>query len=47
MSTALLVVDVQESFRLQPSWAQISTPDIVQRVQRLVSHARAGGDEVV
>ena len=47
MSTALLVVDVQESFRLQPSWAQISAPDIVQRVQRLVSHARAGGDEVV
>lgn len=47
MTTALLVVDVQESFRARDSWADISAPDIVQRIRPLVEHARAHGQEVV
>lgn len=47
MSTALLVIDVQDSFRLQDSWTQISDPDVVARIRRLVDHARAEGHEVV
>jgi nicotinamidase-related amidase len=48
MSTrALIVIDVQESFRQRPIWATISNPDIVHDVNRLVAHARAAGDLVV
>lgn len=47
MRTALLVIDVQESFRQQPEWAQISTPDIAERIARLVDHARGRGQDVV
>jgi nicotinamidase-related amidase len=47
MATALLVIDVQESFRQRESWAEISAPDIADRVARLVDHARTRGDEVV
>ncbi|WP_299038980.1 cysteine hydrolase family protein [uncultured Pseudokineococcus sp.] len=47
MRTALLVIDVQESFRLRDSWADISAPDIAERVARLVEHARGAGQEVV
>jgi nicotinamidase-related amidase len=44
---ALLVIDVQESFRQRPIWAAISHPDIAADVSRLVEHARAAGDQVV
>lgn len=47
MTTALLVLDVQESFRRQPSWDQISNPRIVADINRLVTAARAAGDLVV
>jgi nicotinamidase-related amidase len=47
VTTALLVIDVQESFRQRPSWAEISAPDIADRVARVVDHARAAGDHVV
>ncbi|MER5387573.1 isochorismatase family protein [Saccharopolyspora sp. NPDC002686] len=47
MNKALLVVDVQESFRQRPLWQAISNPDIVTRVNRLVDLARAEGDLVV
>ena len=48
MSTrALIVIDVQESFRSRPLWSLISNPDIVDDVNRLVEHARAEGDLVV
>jgi len=48
MSTnALIVIDVQESFRQRPLWATISNPDIVRDVNRLVTHARGVGDLVV
>jgi nicotinamidase-related amidase len=44
---ALIVIDVQESFRARPLWALISNPDIAEPVGRLVQHARARGDLVV
>jgi nicotinamidase-related amidase len=47
MSRALIVIDVQESFRQQPEWAAISNPGIVGQVDRLVRAARATGDLVV
>jgi nicotinamidase-related amidase len=47
MSRALIVVDVQESFRARPLWQAVSNPEIVDRVARLVTAARARGDLVV
>lgn len=47
MTTALLVIDAQESFRQREDWAQISAPDIADRIARVVEHARARGDEVI
>jgi nicotinamidase-related amidase len=47
MTTALLVIDVQESFRQRPLWRVISNPDIVDDVNRLVTAARHRGDLVV
>ncbi len=47
MNRALLVVDVQESFRQRPMWATSSAPDIADRVARLVTASRVAGDLVV
>lgn len=47
MTNALIVIDVQESFRQRPNWAELSNPDIVGQVNRLVDWARASGDLVV
>ncbi|MFB6888213.1 cysteine hydrolase family protein [Kitasatospora sp. NPDC056327] len=47
MTNALLVIDVQESFRRRENWAAVSDPGIAGKVGRLVEHARAGGDLVV
>ena len=48
MNRALLVIDVQESFRARSEdWQRIDNPDIVTRVNRLVEAARANGDMVV
>lgn len=47
MTNALLVIDVQESFRQRPNWVASSNPDIVAAVDRLVGHARSRGDKVV
>ncbi|WP_344661595.1 isochorismatase family protein [Catenulispora subtropica] len=44
---ALVVIDVQESFRARPLWRLIDNPDIADDVNRLVDHARAAGDLVV
>ncbi|MER7890767.1 isochorismatase family protein [Micromonospora sp. NPDC094482] len=44
---ALVVIDVQESFRQRPIWAYGSHPDIVGQVDRLVTAARDRGDLVV
>ncbi|MCX4745583.1 isochorismatase family protein [Kitasatospora sp. NBC_01287] len=45
--TALIVIDVQESFRRRANWAAVSEPEIVERVDRLVGAARAKGDLVI
>ncbi|GAA1022532.1 hypothetical protein Aple_103700 [Acrocarpospora pleiomorpha] len=47
MNRALIVIDVQESFRAQPSWEQIGNPKIAEPVNRLVRVARANGDLVI
>ena len=47
MTRALLVIDVQESFRQRPLWAAISNPGIAAVVARLVDGARARDDLVV
>ena len=46
MSTALIVIDVQESFRNRPVWEQVSNPRIVERVNGLVQAARSRGIQV-
>ncbi len=47
MQRALIVIDVQESFRQQPRWATVSDPDIASKVARLVDASRAHDDLVV
>jgi nicotinamidase-related amidase len=47
MTTALLVIDVQESFRQRPLWQVSSNPDVVDDVNRLVDAARRRGEFVV
>ena len=47
MTRALIVIDIQESFRQRPNWQVISNPDIADRASRLVRGARAHGDLVV
>lgn len=44
MSRALVVIDVQESFRARPLWSAVSEPAIVERVNELVA---AFADELV
>lgn len=47
MTRALIVIDVQESFRARPLWESISDPKIADKVNRLVRLARRAGDLVV
>ncbi|MEU9836555.1 isochorismatase family protein [Streptosporangium sp. NPDC048047] len=47
MNSALVVIDVQESFRKLPDWEFVSQPDIVSQVDRLVAAARAQDDLVI
>jgi len=47
MSRALIVIDVQESFRARPLWETISNPKIAYQVDRLVGLARRAGDLVI
>ena len=48
MTTALLVIDVQESFRQRAAdWQATANPTVVDQVGRLVAAARAAGDLVV
>jgi nicotinamidase-related amidase len=47
MNRALLVIDVQESFRQRPTWQAMANPDIAIQVARLVDAARTNGDLVV
>jgi nicotinamidase-related amidase len=41
--TALLVVDVQESFRSRPYWHDLEVPRFINRQQALIDGARAAG----
>jgi nicotinamidase-related amidase len=43
---ALIVVDVQESFRARPLWCTVSDPDVIANVKALVDGARERGDRV-
>ncbi|WP_127466194.1 isochorismatase family protein [Streptomyces sp. B27] len=47
MNRALIVIDVQESFRTEGRWETLSDPQIADRVGRLVRLARRDGDLVV
>ncbi|MFF6998275.1 isochorismatase family protein [Streptomyces sp. NPDC008313] len=47
MNRALIVIDVQESFRARPLWETTSDLKIADRVNRLVRLARDAGDLVV
>jgi nicotinamidase-related amidase len=47
MSRALLIIDVQESFRHRPIWRTVSDPKIADHLRPLVRAARAAGDEVI
>jgi nicotinamidase-related amidase len=47
VSRALIVIDVQESFRQREMWQHNSNPDLVGNVNRLLEAARAEGDLVV
>jgi nicotinamidase-related amidase len=47
MKRALVVIDVQESFRQRPNWAAISNPEIAKQVNRLTETFRAAGEMIV
>jgi len=47
MQNALIVIDMQESFRARPLWATLHNPALIANVRRLVDAARERGDEVV
>lgn len=47
MTKALIVIDMQESFRQLPNWTDLSNPDVVGQVNLLVDQARADNDLVV
>lgn len=47
MKRALIVIDVQESFRRRADWAEVSNPGIVDKVNQLVDMSRDAGDLVV
>jgi nicotinamidase-related amidase len=47
MNTALVIVDVQESFRQRPLWRTASNPGIVADINRLVDAARARHELVI
>jgi nicotinamidase-related amidase len=47
MDSALIVIDIQESFRQRPIWRELSNPELIPNVNRLVGAARATGDLIV
>jgi nicotinamidase-related amidase len=47
MTNALIVIDVQESFRARPLWETLNNPSMVANVRRLVQAQREAGDLVV
>jgi nicotinamidase-related amidase len=47
MKRALVVIDVQESFRQRPNWPAISNPEIAKQVHRLAEAFRAREEMIV
>jgi nicotinamidase-related amidase len=47
MNRALIIIDVQESFRQRPLWSHVSTPDLIPTINLLAEQARADGDMVI
>jgi nicotinamidase-related amidase len=47
MQNALIVIDMQESFRVRPLWTTLHNPSLIANVRRLVDAARTRGDAVV
>jgi nicotinamidase-related amidase len=47
MNNALIVIDIQESFRQRPLWQTMSNPHLFDNVNALVEAARRDGDMVV
>ena len=47
MKRALVVIDVQESFRQRENWAACSNPEIAKQVHRLTETFRDRGDMIV
>jgi nicotinamidase-related amidase len=47
MSRALLIIDVQESFRQAAIWRTVSDPKIADHLVPVVQAARTAGDEVI
>jgi nicotinamidase-related amidase len=47
MKRALVVIDVQESFRQRESWSACSNPEIAKQVQRLTESFRARGEMII
>lgn len=45
--TALLAIDLQQSFTALPLWQAVSDPNIADRVRALVDTARSRGDHVI
>ncbi len=45
--TALLVIDVQESFRQRPYWSDVDVPLFLERLQTLIDGATANAIPVV
>ncbi|MEK8032075.1 isochorismatase family protein [Ideonella sp. DXS29W] len=46
-STALLLIDVQESFRVRPYWSDSEAPAFFERTNRLIAGAAAAGIPIV
>jgi nicotinamidase-related amidase len=46
MTTALLVIDAQESFRVSDDWAQTHNPGVLEQIGRLVEASRGRGEPV-
>ena len=47
MKRALLVIDVQESFRQRPLWQTMSNPELFSNISALIDATRQSGDMVV
>ena len=47
MKSALIVIDVQQSFRRRPYWSEKDVPEFIARLQQLVNRSRAAGVPVL